>query len=120
MVPLASHWQVLVLLGGERTLCDEIWDGVEGEREACFLALVRESGLKELLEVLLKNARNIALGRNCPERLFALLDMFTTVRELKPHVSTGPGPTPCPDARGPSRPLPRAAQPCPCRLAGPS
>lgn len=77
---------VLVLLGGEAMLCDEIFDSLEPDRELCYFALIQSSGMSVNLESLISNGRMVAAGRNTPERLFALLDMFTTVRELKPHI----------------------------------
>ncbi|CAI7806744.1 unnamed protein product [Closterium sp. NIES-53] len=82
---------VLVLLGSERVLCDEIFDSLEPDRELCYLSLIQASGLAATVEAVVSNGRVVASGRNTPERLFALLDMFTTGRELRAQVGGGGG-----------------------------
>ncbi|CAI7854833.1 unnamed protein product [Closterium sp. NIES-54] len=77
---------VLVLLGSERVLCDEIFDSLEPDRELCYLSLIQASGLAATVEAVVSNGRVVASGRNTPERLFALLDMFTTGRELRAQI----------------------------------
>ncbi|GJP70246.1 hypothetical protein CLOP_g1210 [Closterium sp. NIES-67] len=41
---------VLVLLGSERVLCDEIFDSLEPDRELCYLSLIQASGLAATVE----------------------------------------------------------------------
>eukprot|EP00271_Cylindrocystis_brebissonii_P011880 TRINITY_DN29885_c0_g1_i1.p1 TRINITY_DN29885_c0_g1~~TRINITY_DN29885_c0_g1_i1.p1 ORF type:complete len:651 (-),score=141.12 TRINITY_DN29885_c0_g1_i1:659-2611(-) len=73
---------VLLLLPGERKICDQILEGLDPFRERCF----SEIGGNALQNFLLPFADAVAEGKKSPEKLFALLDMHKTLKDLMPQV----------------------------------
>eukprot|EP00897_Mesotaenium_endlicherianum_P006653 jgi/Mesen1/6015/ME000306S05280 len=72
---------MLVLFAVERRLCDAIFRNLDPERERC-LAETAENAVV----VLLSFGEAIARSKRSPEKLFVLLDMYETIRDLLPQV----------------------------------
>ncbi|KAG6555779.1 hypothetical protein Mapa_003020 [Marchantia paleacea] len=73
--------QVKLLFAGERKLCDQIFYHLDPIREKAF-AEVTESSMMMLLSF----GDAIARSKKSPERLFVLLDMYETMRDLLPEI----------------------------------
>eukprot|EP00246_Nothoceros_aenigmaticus_P013465 TRINITY_DN464_c0_g1_i1.p1 TRINITY_DN464_c0_g1~~TRINITY_DN464_c0_g1_i1.p1 ORF type:complete len:672 (-),score=145.52 TRINITY_DN464_c0_g1_i1:382-2397(-) len=72
---------VKVLFASERRLCDQIV--LPPVRETCFAELS-----KPAITDLLHFAEAIAISRRSPEKLFKILDIYETLRDLLPEVDT--------------------------------
>ena len=75
--------QVKLLFAAERKLCDQIWFRLDPHREKCFADVTDSS-----LHMLLSFGEAIAKSKKTPEKLFVLLDMYETMRDLQPEVSS--------------------------------
>ncbi|KAH7441329.1 hypothetical protein KP509_03G034000 [Ceratopteris richardii] len=72
---------VKLLFSSERKLCDQVFHGLEPYRETCFSEVTGNS-----VTMLLTFGESIAKSKRSPEKLFVLLDMYETMRELFPEV----------------------------------
>ncbi|OAE20412.1 hypothetical protein AXG93_4905s1120 [Marchantia polymorpha subsp. ruderalis] len=72
---------VKLLFAGERKLCDQVFYHLDPIREKAF-AEVTESSMMMLLSF----GDAIARSKKSPERLFVLLDMYETMRDLLPEI----------------------------------
>lgn len=72
---------VKVLFASERRLCDQIF--LPPVRETCFTELS-----KPAITDLLHFAEAIAISRRSPEKLFKILDIYETLRDLLPEIET--------------------------------
>jgi len=79
----ASNVAFKILFPTERRLCDRIFFGLSSTADLSFMDVCRESTLQ-----LLKFADVIALGIRSPERLFSVLDVFETIRDLIPEFES--------------------------------
>jgi len=79
----ASNVAFKILFPTERRLCDRIFFGFSSTADLSFMDVCRESTLQ-----LLKFADAIALGSPSPERLFRVLDVFETMRDLIPEFES--------------------------------
>jgi len=73
--------QIKLLFSTERKLCDQIWAGLDPHREKCFADVTDSS-----VHMLLSFGEAIAKSKKTPEKLFVLLDMYETMRDLQPEV----------------------------------
>lgn len=73
--------KVKLLFAGERTVCDQIFEGINSLREQCFAEVTANS-----VATLLSFGDAVAKNKGSPEKLFVLLDMYEVMRELKPEV----------------------------------
>lgn len=74
---------IILLLSGERKVCDQVFHELEPYRETCFAEVTSNS-----VTMLLSFGEGIAKSKRSPEKLFVLLDMYETMRELYPEVET--------------------------------
>ncbi|KAL2643338.1 hypothetical protein R1flu_010925 [Riccia fluitans] len=72
---------VKLLFAGERKLCDQVFYHLDPVREKVF-GEVTESSMMMLLSF----GDAIARSRKSPEKLFVLLDMYETMRDLLPEI----------------------------------
>ncbi|KAL5204254.1 hypothetical protein ABZP36_009125 [Zizania latifolia] len=72
---------VKLLLAGERKICDQIFDGVNFNKDQCFSELTTNS-----VVTLLSFGEAVAKSKRSPEKLFVLLDMYEVMRELQPEI----------------------------------
>ncbi|CAM6096008.1 unnamed protein product [Calypogeia fissa] len=72
---------VKLLFAGERKLCDQIFYHLDPHREKAF-AEVTESSTTMLISF----GDAIARSKKSPEKLFVLLDMYETMRDLLPEI----------------------------------
>lgn len=72
---------VKLLFSGERKVCDQVFHELEPYRETCFAEVTSNS-----VTMLLSFGEGIAKSKKSPEKLFVLLDMYETMRELYPEV----------------------------------
>lgn len=72
-----------ILLPGERLLCDRIFLGSSTLGDLSFLEISRGSTVQ-----LLSFANSIATGSRSPERLFKILEVFETLRDLIPDFES--------------------------------
>ncbi|KAJ7537163.1 hypothetical protein O6H91_12G101000 [Diphasiastrum complanatum] len=72
---------VKVLYAGERQLCENIFNE-QGLAESCFAEISRAS-----ITHLLNFGEAIAVSRTSPEKLFKVLDMYETLRDLVADLS---------------------------------
>ncbi|KAL3698664.1 hypothetical protein R1sor_012740 [Riccia sorocarpa] len=72
---------VKLLFAGERVLCDQVLYRLDPVREKAF-AEVTESSMMMLLSF----GDVIARSKKSPEKLFVLLDMYDTMRDLLPEI----------------------------------
>lgn len=70
-----------LLFSGECKICDQIWQGLDPYREKCFADVTDSS-----VHMLLSFGEAIAKSKKSPEKLFVLLDMYETMRDLQPEV----------------------------------
>ena len=73
--------QVKLLFLGERNICDQIFHELDPYRETCFAEVTNGS-----VTMLLSFGEGIAKSKKSPEKLFVLLDMYETMREIYPEV----------------------------------
>ncbi|CAJ2652691.1 unnamed protein product [Trifolium pratense] len=79
----ASNVAFKILFPTERRLCDRVFFGFSSAADLSFTGVCRESTLQ-----LLNFADAIALGSRSPERLFRVLDVFETIRDLIPEFES--------------------------------
>ncbi|XP_006662750.1 exocyst complex component EXO70A1-like [Oryza brachyantha] len=72
---------VKLLLAGERKICDQIFDGVNFNKDQCFAELTANS-----VVTLLSFGDAVAKSKRSPEKLFVLLDMYEVMRELQSEM----------------------------------
>lgn len=72
---------IKLLFSGERKVCDQVFNELEPYREACFAEVTSNS-----VTMLLSFGEAIAKSKKSPEKLFVLLDMYETMRELLPEI----------------------------------
>ncbi|KAG8088996.1 hypothetical protein GUJ93_ZPchr0011g27771 [Zizania palustris] len=72
---------VKLLLVGERKICDQIFDGVNFNKDQCFSELTTNS-----VVTLLSFGDAVAKSKRSPEKLFVLLDMYEVMHELQPEI----------------------------------
>ncbi|XP_068665996.1 exocyst complex component EXO70B1-like [Aristolochia californica] len=72
---------VLVLLAGEKRLCEQIFDGSHPIKEICFTETAKGS----LMQVL-SFAEAISISRRSSEKLFRILDMYEALADLMPDL----------------------------------
>uniref|UniRef100_A0A0D9XP93 Exocyst subunit Exo70 family protein n=1 Tax=Leersia perrieri TaxID=77586 RepID=A0A0D9XP93_9ORYZ len=72
---------VKLLLAGERKICDQIFDGINFNKDQCFAELTANSVL-----TLLSFGDAVAKSKRSPEKLFVLLDMYEVMRELQSEI----------------------------------
>ncbi|GLJ37541.1 hypothetical protein SUGI_0762870 [Cryptomeria japonica] len=70
-----------VFFRSESKLCERVFAGLPSVSDACFIELSRGT----LLE-LLNFAEAVAVSRRSPEKLFKLLDMYETLRDLLSEI----------------------------------
>ncbi|XP_073014038.1 exocyst complex component EXO70A1-like isoform X2 [Typha latifolia] len=69
---------VKLLFAGERKVCDQIFDGINFQKDQCF-ALVTVNSVATLLSF----GEAVAKSKRSPEKLFVLLDMYEIMHELQ-------------------------------------
>ncbi|KAG0570253.1 hypothetical protein M758_6G142600 [Ceratodon purpureus] len=72
---------IKLLFSAERKLCDQIWHRLDPYREKCFADVTDSS-----VHMLLSFGEAIAKSKKTPEKLFVLLDMYETMRDLQPEI----------------------------------
>ena len=72
-----------LLCAAERTLCDQSWYQLDPHREKWFADVTDSS-----LHMLHNFGEAVAKSKKSREKLFVLLDMYETMRELIPEVLT--------------------------------
>ena len=78
---LVMNVQIKLLFSAEHKLCDQIWYRLDPYREKCFADVTDSS-----VHMLLSFGEAIAKSKKTPEKLFVLLDMYETMRDLQPEV----------------------------------
>lgn len=68
---------VRTLFAGERILCDHVFDGSDAIRESCFADIAGSAAVG-----LLGFAESVAKTKKSPEKLFRILDMFSSLSGL--------------------------------------
>lgn len=78
-----QHMRIAIklLFSAERMLCDQIWARLDPHREKCFADVTDSS-----VHMLLSFGEAIARSKKTPEKLFVLLDMYETMRDLQPEI----------------------------------
>lgn len=69
-----------ILFPSERRLCDRVFLGLSSAADLSFMEVCRGSTIQ-----LLNFADAVAIGSRAPERLFKVLDVYETVRDLMPE-----------------------------------
>ncbi|KAG8093632.1 hypothetical protein GUJ93_ZPchr0012g20853 [Zizania palustris] len=72
---------VKILLAGERRICDQVFDGINFNKDQCFAELAGSSVM-----TLLSFGDAVAKSKRSPEKLFVLLDMYEVMHELQSEV----------------------------------
>lgn len=72
-----------ILFPSERHLCDRVFFGSSSAADLAFMEVCRGSTIQ-----LLNFADAIAIGSRAPERLFKILDVFETMRDLLPDFES--------------------------------
>ncbi|KAI7984303.1 Exocyst complex component EXO70B1 [Camellia lanceoleosa] len=76
----AANVALRILFPSERRLCDRVFFGFSTAADLSFMEVCRGSMIQ-----LLSFADAIAIGSRAPERLFKVLDVFETLRDLMPE-----------------------------------
>ncbi|KAI9196996.1 hypothetical protein LWI28_028867 [Acer negundo] len=76
----AANLALRILFPSERRLCDRVFFGLSSAADLSFMEVCRGSSIQ-----LLNFADAIAIGSRSPERLFKVLDVFETLRDLMPE-----------------------------------
>ncbi|TXG74479.1 hypothetical protein EZV62_003058 [Acer yangbiense] len=76
----AANLALRILFPSERRLCDRVYFGLSSAADLSFMEVCRGSSIQ-----LLNFADAIAIGSRSPERLFKVLDVFETLRDLMPE-----------------------------------
>ncbi|XP_043701296.1 exocyst complex component EXO70B1 [Telopea speciosissima] len=79
----AANMALRILFPSERRLCDRVFFGLSFAADLSFMEVCRGSTIQ-----LLNFADAIAIGSRSPERLFKILDVFETLRDLMPEFDT--------------------------------
>ena len=79
----ASNVSLKILFPSERRLCDRVFFGFSSAADLSFMEVCRGSAIQ-----LLNFADAVAIGSRSPERLFRILDVFETLRDLIPEFET--------------------------------
>lgn len=77
----AMNVAVRILFPSERRLCDRVFSGLSSAADFSFMEVCRGSMVQ-----LLKFADAVSIGSRSPERLFKVLDVFETLRDLMPEL----------------------------------
>eukprot|EP00850_Spirogloea_muscicola_P022306 SM000287S10628 [mRNA] locus=s287:5699:8311:- [translate_table: standard] len=77
------HVTIKLLFASERQLCDAVYIGLDPHRERCFAELA-EPGMTMLLSF----GEAIVRSKRSPEKLFVLLDMYETMRDVLGEVDS--------------------------------
>ncbi|XP_051180028.1 exocyst complex component EXO70A1 [Lolium perenne] len=85
---------VKLLLAGERKICDQIFDGVNFNKDQCFAEMATNS-----VVTLLSFGDAVAKSKRSPEKLFVLLDMYEVMRELQSEIEAIFEGKPCSEMR---------------------
>lgn len=72
-----------ILFPSERRLCDRVFFGLSSAADLCFMEVCRGCAIQ-----LLNFADAVAIGPRAPERLFKVLDVFETMRDLMPELES--------------------------------
>lgn len=72
-----------ILFPSERRLCERVFVGLSSTADLSFMEVCRGSTIQ-----LLNFADAVAIGSRAPERLFKILDMFETLRDLMPEFDS--------------------------------
>ncbi|KAL6532589.1 hypothetical protein OROHE_014011 [Orobanche hederae] len=76
----ATNVALRIFFPSERRLCDRVFFGFSTAADLSFMEVCRGSTIQ-----LLNFADAVAIGSRAPERLFKVLDVFETVRDLMPE-----------------------------------
>ncbi|KAJ1386246.1 Exocyst complex component Exo70 [Sesbania bispinosa] len=79
----ASNVALKILFPSERRLCDRVFFGFSSAADFSFMEVCRGSTIQ-----LLNFADAVAIGSRSPERLFRILDLFETLRDLIPEFES--------------------------------
>lgn len=79
----ATNVTLRILFPSERRLCDRVFFGFSSAADLSFMEVCRGSTIQ-----LLNFADAIAIGSRSPERLFKVLDVFETMRDLMPEFES--------------------------------
>ncbi|KAK7276063.1 hypothetical protein RIF29_17195 [Crotalaria pallida] len=79
----ASNVALRILFPSERRLCDRVFFGFSSAADRSFMEVCRGSAIQ-----LLNFADAVAIGSRSPERLFRILDVFETLRDLIPEFES--------------------------------
>lgn len=79
----AANVALRILFPSERRLCDRVFFGLASAADLSFMEVCRGSTIQ-----LLNFADAVAIGSRSPERLFKILDVFETLRDLIPEFET--------------------------------
>ncbi|KAI4315961.1 hypothetical protein L6164_023984 [Bauhinia variegata] len=79
----ACNVALRILFPSERRLCDRVFFGFSSAADLSFMEVCRGSTIQ-----LLNFADAIAIGSRSPERLFRILDVFETLRDLMPELDS--------------------------------
>ncbi|XP_062086686.1 exocyst complex component EXO70B1 [Humulus lupulus] len=79
----AANVSLRILFPSERRLCDRVFFGFSSAADLSFMEVCRGSTIK-----LLNFADAVAIGSRSPERLFKILDVFETMRDLLPEFES--------------------------------
>ncbi|KAK2642049.1 hypothetical protein Ddye_023812 [Dipteronia dyeriana] len=79
----AANLALRILFPSERRLCDRVFFGLSSAADLSFMEVCRGSSIQ-----LLNFADAIAIGSRSPERLFKVLDVFETLRDLMPEFES--------------------------------
>ncbi|KAK4342947.1 hypothetical protein RND71_038763 [Anisodus tanguticus] len=73
-----------ILFNGERILCDHVFASSDAIRESCFTEISKDGALIlfSFPEIVAKNSKK------SPEKVFRLLDMYTSIAEHWPEIET--------------------------------
>lgn len=76
----AMNVALRILFPSERRLCDRVFFGFSSASDLSFMEVCRGSTIQ-----LLNFADAVAIGSRAPERLFKVLDVYETIRDLMPE-----------------------------------
>ncbi|TYJ41681.1 hypothetical protein E1A91_A03G038500v1 [Gossypium mustelinum] len=79
----AANVALRILFPSERRLCDRVFFGFTSAADLSFMEVCRGSTIQ-----LLNFADAVAIGSRSPERLFKVLDVFETLRDLMPEFDS--------------------------------
>lgn len=80
----SANVSLRILFPSERRLCDRIFAGLPSSvSDHCFMEVSRGAAIQ-----LLNFADAVAIGTRAPERLFRVLDLFETMRDLMPEFES--------------------------------